>query len=136
MDVYWIDFDDTTNGTSFWCHEWSKHGTCAMSDSLLSTEHAFFAAALQLNAKYNITQALDSANIYPGGNYRVTDMQTAVANAYGGNCVFQCSGSDITQVVMCISPQLVAMTCPTAVYNSLMSEGGCSGTIDYKKIYH
>lgn len=41
--------------SSFWRHEWLKHGTCAEKlCPLLTNEHAFFFAVLALNKMYDL----------------------------------------------------------------------------------
>ncbi|KAG5521578.1 hypothetical protein RHGRI_033960 [Rhododendron griersonianum] len=49
------------DGIKFWGHEWSKHGTC--SESLLD-QYSYFQKALDLKAKANLLQALQTAGIY------------------------------------------------------------------------
>lgn len=59
MQVSWPSLAcPSSDDTSFWTHEWDKHGTC--SESVLD-EHAYFQAALDLKAQANILQALENA---------------------------------------------------------------------------
>ncbi|EPS67237.1 hypothetical protein M569_07540, partial [Genlisea aurea] len=46
------------NGTTFWSHEWNKHGTC--SESVLN-QHSYFSAALELKRKIDLLQILRNA---------------------------------------------------------------------------
>lgn len=50
----------SNSGSTFWSHEWDKHGTC--SESVLD-QHAYFAAALNLKSKLDLLQILQSAGI-------------------------------------------------------------------------
>lgn len=48
----------SNSGTTFWSHEWNKHGTC--SESVLN-QHAYFKSALNLKSKLDLLQILQSA---------------------------------------------------------------------------
>ncbi|GMN33293.1 hypothetical protein TIFTF001_048252 [Ficus carica] len=48
------------NGSTFWAHEWNKHGTC--SESVLD-QHAYFESALNLKADIVLLQILENAGI-------------------------------------------------------------------------
>lgn len=54
----------SSNGLTFWSHEWDKHGTC--SESVLN-QHSYFSSALNLKDQVNLLRALKSAGkyIYP-----------------------------------------------------------------------
>ena len=50
MQQDWPSFmgaDDT-----FWEHEWTKHGTCAL--DILGSEHKYFKTVLKLHYKYDL----------------------------------------------------------------------------------
>lgn len=50
------------DGTTFWTHEWEKHGTCSESEL---DQHAYFQTALKLRNQINLLQILENAgNIY------------------------------------------------------------------------
>ncbi|GMH27565.1 hypothetical protein Nepgr_029408 [Nepenthes gracilis] len=71
----------SSDGTSFWTHEWDKHGTC--SESVLD-EHDYFAAALALKSQANLLQALENAGINPNGSfYALSDIDNAIEQATG-----------------------------------------------------
>lgn len=50
----------SSNGLTFWGHEWDKHGTC--SESVLN-QHSYFATTLGLKNEINLLQALKSAGM-------------------------------------------------------------------------
>ncbi|KAG6513107.1 ribonuclease 1-like [Zingiber officinale] len=67
--------------STFWKHEWQKHGTC--SESVLD-QHAYFGTALRLRTQINLLQALQDAGIKPdGGLYSSTDISSAIRNSTG-----------------------------------------------------
>uniref|UniRef100_A0A1I8GQR1 Ribonuclease T2 n=1 Tax=Macrostomum lignano TaxID=282301 RepID=A0A1I8GQR1_9PLAT len=45
----------------FWREEFKKHGSCVATDPRFNTTFLYFKAALQLNQKYNLSDALQSA---------------------------------------------------------------------------
>lgn len=50
----------SNSGTTFWSHEWDKHGTCSESNL---DQHGYFKATLNLKSKYDLLQILQN-----GGN--------------------------------------------------------------------
>lgn len=51
--------------SSFWKHEWVKHGTCAALLPSLNSEHKYFQKGLDLQQKFNISKILEVAGILP-----------------------------------------------------------------------
>ena len=59
MQVIWPTMAyPSGDGSSFWSHEWEKHGTC--SESILDL-HGHFQADLNLKDKVDLPQILESA---------------------------------------------------------------------------
>ncbi|XP_022889019.1 extracellular ribonuclease LE-like [Olea europaea var. sylvestris] len=56
----------SNSGSSFWSHEWEKHGTC--SESVLD-QHGYFKTALDLGAQINLLQILRSSGINPDDSF-------------------------------------------------------------------
>jgi ribonuclease T2 len=52
--MYWGSLNGPAD--TFWAHEYEKHGTCE--EDLFATQHDFFAGALNLLGKYNVTTAV------------------------------------------------------------------------------
>ncbi|KAE9597367.1 hypothetical protein Lal_00029883 [Lupinus albus] len=95
------------NGIQFWTHEWEKHGTC--SESVLSSQHDYFEAALNLKQRANLLQALTSAGIQPdGGSYSLSSINAAIKGAIGYTPFIQCNvdstrNSQLYQVYLCVN---------------------------------
>ncbi|KAL0421081.1 UNVERIFIED_CONTAM: Extracellular ribonuclease LE [Sesamum latifolium] len=71
----------SNNGSTFWAHEWDKHGMC--SESVLD-QHGYFEAALDLKSRVDLLQILQSAGINPdGGNYSVSSIRNAISEGIG-----------------------------------------------------
>lgn len=65
----------------YFSSEWDKHGTCAESLSSLSTQHAYFEAALQLRKQADTLGRLEDAGIRPSNTttYSLDDLNKAVS---------------------------------------------------------
>ncbi|KAK9825037.1 hypothetical protein WJX74_002746 [Apatococcus lobatus] len=110
----------TGANSDFWSHEWSKHGTCTG-----STQHTYFAGALNLNEKYSIDTALKNAGITPGGTVSTTTLGNALARAWGlqNPPVVQCVDGYITQIYMCVNSAYQIEDCEDACPSD-----GCQNT--------
>ncbi|KAG5521571.1 hypothetical protein RHGRI_033960 [Rhododendron griersonianum] len=95
------------DGIKFWGHEWSKHGTC--SESLLD-QYSYFQKALDLKAKANLLQALQTAGIRPadGKYHSLESIKEAIEQALGVTTIFiDCNvdtrgNHQIYQVYLCV----------------------------------
>jgi len=68
----WPNVIPTTSSASFWEHEWSKHGTCAIDASVENGELKYFKEALALNLKYSMGTYLQQAGIEPSTTTTIT----------------------------------------------------------------
>ncbi|KAL5981178.1 hypothetical protein ACLOJK_029099 [Asimina triloba] len=95
----------SSNGLTFWEHEWEKHGTC--SESVLN-QHGYFQAALRLRDQINLLQILKAAGIQPdGGFYSVTSITAAIRKATGFTPGIECNtdedgNSQLYQIYFCV----------------------------------
>ncbi|KAH1264586.1 Extracellular ribonuclease LE [Glycine max] len=81
----------SSDGITFWTHEWDKHGTC--SESVLK-QHDYFEAALNLRQKANLLQALTNAEAIKNG----------IGYAPFIECNVDSSGnSQLYQVYLCVN---------------------------------
>jgi len=108
----------------FWQHEWEKHGTC--SDF---AEYAYFQNAINLQAKYNVKDALDKSNILPTGTktYTTASINSAVQTYIGAQPALHCTGSKLVEIALCISKSLGLTNCPT----TLGSYFKCPSAVSY-----
>ncbi|XP_044490977.1 extracellular ribonuclease LE-like [Mangifera indica] len=71
----------SSDGFSFWSHEWDKHGTC--SESVLN-QHDYFQAALDLKNQVDILQTLKTAGVEPNGEfYSLESIKDAIKEGSG-----------------------------------------------------
>ncbi|KAL4621575.1 hypothetical protein ACB092_06G239100 [Castanea dentata] len=117
------------NGSTFWSHEWEKHGTC--SESILN-QHGYFQAPLNLKDKVDLLQILESARIHPDGSSyslsRISDaIKGAVGYAPGMECNVDASGnSQLYQIYLCVDTSgSNLIKCP------VLPKGGCASNIDF-----
>ena len=66
MIQHWHSFRcPSSDGHSFWQHEWDKHGTCSLSRF---DQPSYFTAALNLKNKVDILSSLEAKGIFPNNN--------------------------------------------------------------------
>ncbi|KAG6551919.1 hypothetical protein Mapa_006536 [Marchantia paleacea] len=117
----------SSDSTTFWKHEWEKHGTCSG-----LTQHEYFASSLALLQSMNLGAALKSANIVPSASatYSVTKIQSALAGAIenytpGIECNTAKSGNNqLYQVYVCVDKDAATLI-PCPVYPN----GKCSASV-------
>ncbi|KAG9151975.1 hypothetical protein Leryth_002229 [Lithospermum erythrorhizon] len=116
-------------GSSFWSHEWDKHGTC--SESILD-QHSYFASALSLKNQLNILQVLGNAGIRPDGkSYSLSSIKTAIQNGIGYGPWIECNtdtsgNSQLYQIYICVDTSgSKLIQCP------VFPNGKCASNIQF-----
>ncbi|KAI5679024.1 hypothetical protein M9H77_09974 [Catharanthus roseus] len=95
----------SSNGTTFWSHEWEKHGTC--SESVLD-QHDYFKTALNLKDNLNLLQILQNAGIKAdGGSYSLSSIKDAIKSGIGSTPWIQCNEDEsgnrqLYQIYICV----------------------------------
>ena len=112
LTLYWTDY---RNSEEFWKHEFYRHGTCAETDDLLSTELEFFTTGLELREKYNLYTYLSNSNIYPTNNntYSLKNIYDAIQNQTINNIAITCKDDILDQIILCLNPNLNLIDCPS-----------------------
>ncbi|KAF8772907.1 hypothetical protein HU200_005303 [Digitaria exilis] len=96
----------SSDGLTFWGHEWDKHGTCA---SDIFDEHSYFQAALSLRDQLGVLSALTSAGVNPdGGYYTLGQIKGAIQQGTGFLPFVECNrdesgNSQLYQLYFCIN---------------------------------
>jgi ribonuclease I len=128
MTKYWPTLS-TGTADSFWAHEWTTHGSCAVYGGSFATQGDFFKGTLEIRAQYDAIPAFKAAGIVPDNNAGTTtkDLTNAFYDAYGVDIELDCdSNGYITGYTMCVdSTSLQAMQCPSNV------RGKCSASTVY-----
>ncbi|XP_057950078.1 extracellular ribonuclease LE-like [Malania oleifera] len=116
-----------SNGTKFWTHEWTKHGTC--SESVLD-QYSYFKAALDLKHKIDLLRILLKAGIRPNGRfYRLRRIIEAIKRATGYASAIECNvdrsrNNQLFQIYLCVDtsgsniiecPVLPKRKCPSKI---------------------
>ncbi|XP_078315459.1 ribonuclease Oy-like isoform X2 [Crassostrea virginica] len=93
LKILWPNMYSDTSTTSFWEHEWSKHGTCASSLNATSTEFRYFSKALDLYARFNGQTMLGNQGIVPSttATYDIKATEAALKKELGVNALVQCA---------------------------------------------
>jgi ribonuclease T2 len=109
MNHDWPSLKDS-NYDSFWSHEYEKHGTCCQ--DILPTELAFFSQGLKLFGSYGNSTLM---SVFPVGQNNSLDWWiSAGKQAVGAKMQFQCRGSKIDAVQVCVDRTFNAIDCPNA----------------------
>ena len=71
LTTYWPSALKSVSPSSFWKHQWMKHGTCGVQSERLNTQLKYFKQGLEWNKQYNITKALDQCGIHPDNSKKL-----------------------------------------------------------------
>ncbi|KAL2546754.1 Ribonuclease T2 family protein [Forsythia ovata] len=118
----------SSNGTTFWTHEWTKHGTCSLSKL---DQHSYFEATLNIRERVKLLQILQNAGIQPGGFYGLDAIKEAIRNGTGHEAGIQCNkdpagNSQLYQVYICVDKSGSSLVqCPT------IPQRKCNSTIEF-----
>ncbi|ELT99500.1 hypothetical protein CAPTEDRAFT_154023 [Capitella teleta] len=132
----WPNLYTDTEIASFWEHEWTKHGTCAMSLDALATEFKYFSMGLNLHKRYDYMQTLKQFGITPRDNYlyQFTDILNAFNKGFGGRTNLQCTYDPetktqyIAQVEICVSKSFQVIDCEHHSSSGFGRIEGCRDT--------
>ncbi|TKR87365.1 hypothetical protein L596_011771 [Steinernema carpocapsae] len=122
--------------TSFWKHEFEKHGTCAL--AYVKDELGYFNTSIAVHDKYNIDKALQSGGVKPleDRSYALGDIKGAAEHRLGGKTMqFRCvkdKNKDwlLADVRMCLDKQLNPINCKQGLrfnqkkYESIVAQRG------------
>jgi len=140
LEAKWPNLYTDEKLTSFWSHEWYKHGTCALAAKAVKNEKEYFQKALDLNSKLDILGNLIKRKVPPLDKYSYlyTDFLSAVMDIVGGKKVYlECdhrkhqTGTNVLQLQICLDKKFQPIDCKHE-HNS-----NCKGwPIDYPPIHH
>ncbi|DBB05290.1 hypothetical protein WJX82_006426 [Trebouxia sp. C0006] len=115
----WPSYGQTN--TDFWKHEWDKHGSCAItyekaSGGSVTTEHEYFAKALELRDQCNVLESLAAAGITRGGKAPASDFIAAIKQGCGVSPQLAChyGSSDAEEIRICYDDAFEAIDCQQA----------------------
>ncbi|URE09277.1 Ribonuclease [Musa troglodytarum] len=97
----------SSDGHSFWRHEWDKHGTCSLSRF---NQLSYFTAALNLKNKVDILSRLNEKNIFPNNSdYASNDIFQIIRREVSYKLAMQCNTKSglqqLYQIHICINKQ-------------------------------
>ncbi|XP_066535155.1 ribonuclease T2 [Hoplias malabaricus] len=129
MKTYWPDLLKPAS-TTFWKHEWLKHGTCAAKDEDLNSQHKYFSKALELYHKLDLHGHLKKSQIVPSENYyKLQEFEDSILNSYGVQPKIQCvlpgKGEEfqtVGQIEICVDKQFQLTDCEKANENLQLSQ--------------
>lgn len=141
---YWHDFDHPTDPSYFWSHEWTKHGTCASSDTLLGSQYLFFKAAITLRQTvFPLEQVLANKGITPSSNpISLSQFQNVITGGIGAFPLMTCHVDGygnvyVDRIQFCVNKQLQLFTCNEAITQQITQNGQCgNGNVIYAPLVH
>jgi len=132
MKRQWPNVIPSTSSGSFWEHEWSKHGTCAVEASVEKGELKYFQESLQLNLKYSMDKFLQAAGIEPSTTTTVTldKVHQAIKKSTGKTFEAHCLHTNqngqqnwyLLDTRICLDKSLEPIDCPESGYNKKQQE--------------
>jgi len=128
LHTYWPDEQAQPgyNTSTFWAHEWGKHGTCSGLD-----EYTYFSSAIAVEVGLGTPSTIAAA---AGGSLALSDIYSAygqpVCNQKTDDCwvSVDCNSDDsgFLSVTTCWTKDLQQVICPNAVVN----EDKCPDTVN------
>ena len=123
MNDHWYTFVRNKTNSSFWDHEWTKHGTCAVDGDKLQfpNQKSYFTQSIQLYKDYNISTILNKSGIVPGMSRPQGDFLKAFQTNVVGKIVrLGCNKNNLISIEICFnnSLQLIDCTKPTGCSTS------------------
>jgi ribonuclease I len=121
----WTNVKTDTSFTSFWAHEYEKHGSCALELNAMSSEHDFFSQTLKLHQELDFTTVLENAGLVPSTTteYHKDDFERAFQTSLGVQPLLEClysqaMGQVLYQISICLRKDFSIMPCEQYVFNS------------------
>lgn len=114
MRRQWADYLGNEKG--FWGHEWTKHGTCAMSRPGFETQNGYFSTTMDLHNRLPIMNALRSAGIVPSNTetYLTDEITGVLSRMFGAKMFMSCAHAEnFGELRFCYSKDLRPMDCKT-----------------------
>lgn len=121
LNAHW--FSISGPNSSFWAHEYEKHGVCA--EDLLPKELDFFNRTLNLRTQYDITPALAAHGISPSATegFSRVDFDEATLTAFSFKVLPACdTKGNLLGAVVCISKGFVAQSCGSTTYGTCTAD--------------
>ncbi|OWF45455.1 Ribonuclease Oy [Mizuhopecten yessoensis] len=103
LQIFWPNIYADTNMSSFWKHEWEKHGRCATTLPATANEYLYFKQSLQLMKKFSASTLLKNKGILPSktAHYRLDQIQFALMQQLGNKTVIvECTKDSATGLYM------------------------------------
>jgi ribonuclease T2 len=144
VERVWYDtMHDQQNATSFWGHEWDKHGTCWAAASG-GNELKYFQMCVQLHDAMTLAEWLAAANIVPADPsqtlYSRSAFVSAISASLGATPLLKCTylnGNTVIQNVgVCVSPSGSVMECPANQVATWAKDENCGDNFGLPTIPH
>ncbi|XP_054716066.1 ribonuclease Oy-like [Uloborus diversus] len=133
LEIKWPNIYANTSEYSFWKHEWSKHGTCAATETMFNSEYKYFKRSLILHDDYNIFEILRKTGIYPDDSqpHMLSFIEHALTVELKKSVKLFCKNHKayskpiLTSMYICLTKDLQIIDCDE------IKEPTCQGTFVY-----
>ncbi|KAL0090908.1 RNase Sy [Phycomyces blakesleeanus] len=134
MTTYWPSY--TGDDSTFWTHEWDKHGTCVTtldpdcfgsSYTQYQDMYTYFSKVLELRSTYNLYSILSKAGITPGGSYTATAIIAAIKSSTGYTPKITCSSGTLSEIWLYFNVKGSSTYVPVEA----VASSTCTGTVKY-----
>ena len=144
VERVWYDtMHDQQNASSFWGHEWDKHGTCWASP-FAASERDYFQQCVSLHDSMKLTQWLANAGITPADPSQTTYMRDqfvgAIQQNLGHSPLIKCTNLNgntvIENVAVCLDKSFQVIDCPDNQVATWAQSENCGGSFGFPVIPH
>lgn len=119
LEEYWPNLYTDTPLESFWKHEWTKHGTCALGLPGISDESGYFNRTLGLRDHFDFGPILTGSKIIPDDEnlYDLSKVKAAITSVLGVEPGLTCyvlrndNKQYLSQMQICLNKQYEQINC-------------------------
>ncbi|XP_036363290.1 ribonuclease Oy isoform X2 [Octopus sinensis] len=118
LKIRWPNVFTSTGRTSFWKHEWEKHGTCAVDKPYIFNEKSYFEMGIKLNKQYNLRHIYERSGIIAVNytSYKCEDFRNVIKKNWNVESIITCVHSKehrqyILQTEICFDKSFKPIDC-------------------------
>jgi ribonuclease T2 len=119
MQKYWPSYASNSDDESFWSHEWTKHGTCAIANrSEIPSQSQYFQDSLAARQRYAPLANLEQGGIFPSDTkvLSTSTVMSVLQQGYGKRVGISCDSDGFLETVtVCLTADQDIFDCPSSV---------------------
>ena len=124
LKQFWPDVLNNPDPSSFWKHEWDRHGKCATEIDSIENQLEYFKKGLELSWIHPIEKYLETFGITPGDSYSADTILNSILAQTGFQAAIQCDkfGENLMEIRICFDKNFETISCEGA-YGSCPKKG-------------